>query len=133
MVQRSALEQVRQSVPLPAEALGPLLGPLPAGRLAQLRARLRHHPRRNTRRRDTHRRDTRHRRHITDSNDLLLGLAARETTGEGAAAAAYFDATELRKEAPRRWRIAVLLVILHQCRSNRSRLIFVEPTPPYHR
>ena len=58
---------VRQSVPLPAEALGPLLGPLPAGRLARLRARLRHHPRRNIRRRDTHRRDTHHRdtrRHI---------------------------------------------------------------------
>ena len=59
---------VRQSVPLPAEALVPLLGPLPAARLARLRARLRHHPRRNIhhhrniRHRDTHRRDT-HRRH----------------------------------------------------------------------
>jgi hypothetical protein len=53
---------VRQSVPLPAEALGPLLGPLPAARLARLRARPRHHRHRNIRRhRDTHRRDT-HRR-----------------------------------------------------------------------
>jgi hypothetical protein len=59
---------VRQSVPLPAEALGPLLGPLPAARLARLRARPPHHRHRNIRRprnirrRDTHRRDT-HRRH----------------------------------------------------------------------
>ena len=56
---------VQQSVPLPAEALVPLLGPLPAARLARLRARLRHHPRRNIhhhhrniRHRDTHRRHT---------------------------------------------------------------------------
>ena len=52
---------VQQSVPLPAEALVPLLGPLPAARLARLRARLRHHRHHNIRRRDTHRRDT-HRR-----------------------------------------------------------------------
>jgi len=68
-VQRSALEQVRQSVPLPAEALEPLLGPLPAGRLARLRARLRHHPRRNIRRRDTHRLDTLHR----DTRHHIIG------------------------------------------------------------
>ena len=61
---------VQQSVPLPAEALVPLLGPLPAARLARLRARLRHHPRRNIhhhrniRHRDTQRRDTHRRRTI---------------------------------------------------------------------
>jgi hypothetical protein len=79
-VQRSALEQVRQSVPLPAEALGPLLGPLPAGRLARLRARLRHHPRRNIRhhrnirRRGIHHRDI-HRRHTTGKMTFDLGLS----------------------------------------------------------